>query len=107
MDNKIQFARECTMYAREHNLPFQMVLALKMSNKKIDMAIKQLKSLNLKILGMSFEEQEYLYHNLHEVGEFRVKKTLKELNSPDVYSRFISEPEIRLIIWEDTSNIPL
>lgn len=102
MNAKMNFARECTTYAQEHNLPFQMVLALKKSDKRIEIALKSLEELNKKLIYMNEDEQLHIHHNLHEVGEYRVKKQLKELGLSEVYSRFISEKEIMNIIWKNT-----
>ena len=102
-ESNYQFARMCTDYSKEHNLPFQMVLALKMSEKRISKALNDLKLLNEKLLKSTIPERNYIKHELHEVGEFRIKVALINLGFPPCYSRFINEEYVKNIIWNNVS----
>lgn len=97
-----EFARMCSDYSKEHNLPFQMVLALKMSERRINKCIEDLNRLNSELLRMGDLRIMHYFHNLHEVGDFRVKLTLDELDLPRSYSRFINEKFVKQIIWKNT-----
>ena len=102
VEEKKEFARACSKYAKENNLPFQVVLALKMSEKRISECIFKLKELNKEFLRMSEDALNHYHHALHDVSEYRCRKTLEELNITKAYARFINEPYIKNIIWLNT-----